>query len=631
MSVQSRPLRVILATLSGFLFTMFVICALYTRSNAQAQGWEAHGFDWLPFDAWSRAWEIKEAFAGAMLTMILACTAEFTAHMNHWLLRLLSWGERLAAHPIVVGILALMVFVLPDSVAKMTRPAAPEQAPNVLYVMVDTWRADHVGWLGYDRPVTPKLDRLVQEGVIFERAVSASGWTKPAVASQLTGQLPSAHQAVSQAMGGVAVNGSMLPPAMTTWLEVLRARGWETAMYSNNPNILPAHGFHHGVAHFVDYVDHPDRVGKFEAEEGVDPGRSEFMLPEAREWIDQQARGGKPFAAYLHIMDPHYPYVAPEPYKGTFSDAYPESYDSDGKPIQLTGAICGEILDNLRPRTDFTPQVIDRIKAIYDEEILYTDDHLEPFLRGIREDYPNTVIVLVSDHGEEFMEHGQLGHGHTLYAELVNVPLVIWAPRLEPVRVPFQVSTMDLYPTLLELTGLVSESENLRLFGESLVEVPTAHRLALAESGGDERPAFHWRSVSDGNWKVNIRLDNRKDETETLPRTIELEDETFRKLPWPVLDPLREESDLVQSYQVLYDISQDRAERVDLIESQSQESRRLKGLAQERLKQAGAQYRDGVLPFDWFSTDHIFKFDTKSGGLGASDALLEALGYKDHH
>lgn len=584
---------------------MFVICAVYTWDEAGKQDWAGHQLGWLAYDAWSRSWEIKEAFAGAALTLVLALLAELTAKRTAAPFRLLQWGERTAAHPVVLVALLAMVFAVPKLTASLTRPATPDQARNVLYVMVDTWRADHVGWLGYERPVTPKLDPLVRRGIVFERAVSAASWTKPSVATQLTGLLPSVHGAVSQPVmdpttgAQLPVNGTVLPPVITTWIEMLRGQGWETGMFSNNPNILPTHGFAQGASHFVDYVNHPDRRGSLQKEGAFDPGRAESMLPDVRAWIDDTAASGQRFAAYVHLMDPHYPFVAPAPFKGTF--------DKTGSDFQLDGEVCGDWIAGKTPREDIGELELERIKAIYDEEILYTDHYLAPFLESILADYPDTVIVLISDHGEEFLEHGQLGHAQSVYAELVNVPLVVWAPQLEPARVPWQVRSYDVMPTVLELAGARLSTHGIPIMGQSLVGMDEQHRLALMETGGDERPPWHWRAVSDGEWKMIERLENRPDKTETVDVI-------------PMLDPREAER---MPYSQLYQVSQDRAELLDRWEDEKSRGRALKSQAEREVRSLYEQ----LLPEGWFSSEPIFRLGTKSGGMGASNDLLKQLGY----
>jgi arylsulfatase A-like enzyme len=142
--------------------------------------------------------------------------------------------------------------------------------------------------------------------------------------------------------------------------------------------------------------------------------------------------------------------------------------------------------------------------ARYDEELLAIDHHLGAFLARLRAEHPNTVIVLSGDHGEEFMEHGNLGHSHALWQELVHVPLVVSAPGLTPRRIQTQVRLMDVAPTLLELVGLERALPGMQ--GESLMPIvaglETDDRLAPMEVGGDQKPCWQWRGLSDGTHKV---------------------------------------------------------------------------------------------------------------------------------
>ncbi len=574
---------------------MLVICAVKTRAEYDAQGWADYGWQWMGLDLWARAWEIKEAFAGAALTLVLAFLGEFFIAKTMPLFRLIRWGNYIASRVWVVALLAILTLGVPKFAASSTQPDAPADAPNILYVMVDTWRADHVGWLGYERDVTPGLDELVQSGVIFENAISAAGWTKPSVGTQLTGLLPSFHQAVSQPIPGFPVHGTRLPPSMLTWIEVLRANGWDTGMWSNNPNILPMQGFDQGANHFVDYINHPDREGWTEDPDGFDPGRSEHMLPDVRTWIDEKWDRDRPFAAYLHILDPHYPYVAPAPFKGTF--------DKTGLDFNLDGYVCGDYISGEEDPKQVTPEMLERINGIYDEEILYVDHYLTPFLRGILEEFPNTYIVLVSDHGEEFLEHGFFGHGHSIYSELVNVPLVIWGPDVEAKRVPWQVSLVDLYPTILDFAGLPMVQSPIEVQGETLVGMEDAHRLAAMDSGGDERPPWHWRGLSDGEYKMVERLEVNPDDHETWVSKggyPELNPEAVDKYDFP--------------YMELYRISDDPTEQNNLYEANKDKARSLKGLMEKR---------------KWYTKADVVNSFGTSSELGASEDVMKALGYLD--
>jgi arylsulfatase A-like enzyme len=178
----------------------------------------------------------------------------------------------------------------------------------VLFVLVDTWRADHVGFLGYERDVSPRLDALAREGVVFERAKAQASWTKPSVATLLTGLLPSRHHAVSQAIPETPVRAFRLNPRLTTLVELLHGRGWQTAMWSDNPNITPPVGFDQGAESFRDYFHEPCHA--------EDCGRIEEVVADVQRWLAEERDGARPFCLYVHVMDAHYPFEPPPEVRG---------------------------------------------------------------------------------------------------------------------------------------------------------------------------------------------------------------------------------------------------------------------------------------------------------------------------
>jgi arylsulfatase A-like enzyme len=303
--------------------------------------------------------------------------------------------------------------------------------------------------------------------------------------------VPSRHRAVSVPRMDMGTRGIRLPPTVTTWVEILRGRGWDTGMWSPNPNIVPHLGFAQGAALFVDYFNHPERTREYM------PGRIDRQLLDVRRWLREERDTDRPFCAYVHVMDPHYPFEAPEPFAGTF--------DQSGLDFNLDGPTCDGYRDGTRDLAEVTEEMVQRLIDIYDEELLFTDHHLGPFLREVLEEHPDTIVVLVGDHGEEFLEHGGFGHASTVFEELVHVPLVLWAPGLEPDRIEAQVPLMDLFPTLLDLLDLTEHASPL-VQGKSLRSIlegrEREHRLAPLETGGDQRPAWHWRGLSDGRNKV---------------------------------------------------------------------------------------------------------------------------------
>ncbi|RMF74893.1 MAG: hypothetical protein D6738_05235, partial [Acidobacteria bacterium] len=280
-------------------------------------------------------------------------------------------------------------------------PAAP-MPRNLLVVLVDTWRADAAGFAGAARALTPELDRWAAGGVVFERATTPSGWTRPAVVSLFTGLYPATH--------GVQDKDHVAPDELVTLAEVLRARGWHTSAFVTNYAASDDFGLDQGFENFR----------FFEPERAPRPvrGRNYWSIGEIDPEVGAFLSGppAEPFFVYIHTTDPHYPYVPPDEYRRFGSD----------------------------PRD------------LYDGEVRYTDHVVATWLERLRRSgaLERTVVVLTADHGEEFHEHGGEGHGITVFEECVRVPLVVWAPGLRPGRRDALVSLADLAPTLLEALGV---------------------------------------------------------------------------------------------------------------------------------------------------------------------------------
>jgi choline-sulfatase len=475
----------LLAAVTVFAVVLLGAGAWSAWRESGVQGWAGLGLSWLTLERFAATRAFGPALGAAALVLALALAA--------WRrpgLAALCARARLdvLGHPLCVLLALGLAFGLPGLVVRSTRPVPARQAPNVLFILIDTWRADHSGFLGYERDVSPALDRLAREGVVFERAIAQSSWTKPSVATLLTGLLPSRHHAVSQAIAETPVRAFRLNPRLTTFVELLHGKGWQTAMWSDNPNITPPVGFAQGAEHFRDYFHEPCHAEHC--------GELPEILSDVDRWFADERDEERPFCLYVHVMDAHYPYEPPPETRGRF-DAQPSD-------LQLTGPIVQDYMTGRRSEANLTPARLRSLVDRYDEELLAIDQHLGPFLERMRREHPNTVIVLSGDHGEEFHEHGNLGHSHALWQELVHVPLVVWAPGLEPVRVSSQVRLMDVCPTILELTGLGGALPGMQ--GESLLPVlaglETADRPAPMEVGGDQKPCWQWRGLSDGRTKM---------------------------------------------------------------------------------------------------------------------------------
>jgi len=343
------------------------------------------------------------------------------------------------------------------------RPAAAD-APNILLVAIDTLRADHLGSYGYTRPTSPTLDALAARGVLFEQAVSQAPWTAASFGSLFTSLYPSVHGldgGVRWGPGQSSAGGSLpfavqkiLPIAQPTLAEMLRRNGYRTAGFVSNVYVNSIFGFSQGFEVYNDeHRDYSRNVGgaKRRAEE-----TNEFVF----RWLDEPP--GEPFFLFVHYNDPHWPYNPPAPHGAEWVAGYqgeltPEKssavVETQGEPIE-----------------DLSPEDLAYLIALYDGEISYVDSHIAKLLERVRglDTERDLLVVVTADHGEEFLDHGSASHGYTLYEELIHVPLIFHAPgRLAPRRVPAQVRSIDVLPTVLALAGIAERPEGIQ--GESLV------------------------------------------------------------------------------------------------------------------------------------------------------------------
>ena len=308
---------------------------------------------------------------------------------------------------------------------------SPSQRPRqVVLVFVDTLRRDHVGAYGYERPTTPALDAWMSGAAVFDDARATSSWTLPSARALLTG--------MPQGAWGQAV----------TLQERLAELGFVTGAFVANAFLTSAFDMGHGWGWYGYHLLAP-------ADEQVD--RAIAFLDRHK---DRDAM------VMVQQMDPHMPYNEPEAYQGRWAGEEPEG---------LAGKINRRGLRGLNLRGERQDLVRDYLVGRYDQNILFMDHELERLLGSLRED---AVVVVFSDHGEEFFEHGSVEHGHTLYDELLRVPLAIRAPGLPPGRVEVPVSLLDLTPTLLDQLGAEGHQD---LLGRSLLPAAKGDTQAMQE------------------------------------------------------------------------------------------------------------------------------------------------------
>jgi arylsulfatase A-like enzyme len=318
--------------------------------------------------------------------------------------------------------------------------------PNLLVVSLDTLRARNVGAYGYARDTTPFLDRLAAAGVLFQNAITASATTGPSHMSLFTGLYPVHH---GMRTGHEPRRPSAIP--LAAWL---RHAGYHTAAFTEDGYIIRGLGFGEG---FSEYSENTGQRGSV-------PGEARVTFERARRWLVRNRR--QPFLLFVHTYQVHAPYAPPPETAELFQD--------DGAPATASSA--------LRPQHDN-----------YDREIRFVDGKLGELVgaldqHGLRD---ATTVVVLSDHGEEFGEHGYFQHGSALFEESLRVPL-IFSGREIPAgrRVAEQVSLIDVMPTLLALAGVAAPAG---LDGENLLPLmrgePLPERTLFAEATAPGR----WR------------------------------------------------------------------------------------------------------------------------------------------
>lgn len=347
----------------------------------------------------------------------------------------------------------LALACLPVLLVACGRPFDPAHEDIVL-VVVDTLRADHLGAYGYGRGTSPRLDALARQATVFDSAWSAAPWTLPSVMSIMTSRYPSSHR--------VENDGLKLASDVPTLAETLNKAGYATGGFVAHVYVSSAFGFDRGFQVFDDFG--LSRPG-YRLEAGMEP-TADKVTDAALAWLGRQGR--KPVFLLVHYFDPHWPYDPPERYRTLFPDAYAgpldARYDSISRYLDPMVTI----------PADYREFLIDR----YDGEIRFVDDEIGRLLDGIAASgrAPRTWVIVTADHGEEFKDHGSMGHGRRLYEETVHVPLVIGRPaagaapphaRPDPAgRVSVPAGGIDLFPTIAALAGVPTPAG---LQGESLV------------------------------------------------------------------------------------------------------------------------------------------------------------------
>jgi len=334
------------------------------------------------------------------------------------------------------SVFIVIIFFISNMTFYIKKTLNVPPTPNVLLIVPDALRADHLGCYGYERPTSPFIDDFAKESIVFKHAFSNAPWTKPSMGTVFTSLYPNEH-------GAYMWNDSLLNSCLTL-AEVLKNKNYNTFAVQTNPIIDRKFNFNQGFARFIEkiYVKANSVTDKF------------------NDWLKNNKN--KPFFAYLHYMDTHLPYNAPDKFTKIF------------EPEHLNSYISGEFYSyEMRILNEMGFSKIDKkhIINLYDSEIRYFDFNFQKIINNLKKFklYDETLIILVSDHGEEFWEHKGILHAHSLYNEVIHVPLIIKPPHNKTQKqITSHVQLLNLYPTILNIADI--KIPNIELRGNNLAQ-----------------------------------------------------------------------------------------------------------------------------------------------------------------
>lgn len=385
--------------------------------------------------------------------------------------------------------LAALSAVLALAACKSSTPPRPTVPYNVLLVSLDTVRQDVLGTYGHrpkyapDVDTSPALTRLARQGVRLTEAYASSSWTLPSHIALMTGRPGIAHAVESE--------GAVLDPAIPTLAEILGNHGYHTAGIYSAPYLDPYWGFARGFETYTpvygaaaadisarvtalrteaehaatagDWARYDDTKRRLSLVEGELNDNSQIVVtsPQVAEatiaQLEAFAQDGRPWFVFAHFFDAHCDYVPPPPYATRFDPAYEGTF---------TGHDCMGGTDVGTPHPDqpgalvraIADRDLEHVYALYEGEVAWVDEHLGKILDALDRTgmAKHTLVVVMSDHGEEFFEHEGIGHRRTLYEEVVRIPLVLRLPEVLPsdAVVAGPVSLPDVLPTVLDVLGL---------------------------------------------------------------------------------------------------------------------------------------------------------------------------------
>lgn len=385
-----------------------------------------------------------------------------------WALISIKWGRIFKAKNRVyvtgmTAVVILLLFLFTAVIAIYAGMEARPAGPNIILIVVDCLRADHLGCNGYSKKTSPFLDELSRSGILFENAYSNSPWTKPSAASILTGLYPNKHNTVNMT--------DMLPDGALTLAEILKNHGYYTFFFNGgNANIGEKFNFGQGSDAYIS-IRKANKLTKSVQTKIANLGKKDK------------------FFAYIHYMDLHLPYHQ-NPYYDEFLNNEKESFFKSRKIL----------VENIRLYTEKNclPQgEKDDIIAMYDSQVRFIDNAIKKIAATLKKKnlFNDTLIIVTSDHGEELWDHDNFEHGHTVYNELIHVPLIMAGNGIRHKKMKRPVNLIDLLPTILDTAHI--PVNNLSASGKNLLKSSKGPVFSMGTLYGDEKYC-----LIDGNMKI---------------------------------------------------------------------------------------------------------------------------------
>ena len=454
---------------------------------------------------------------------------------------------------------------------------------GVIVFLADTLRTDHLPFHGYERPTAPYLTSLVGEGAVFLDNISQATWTKVSVPSIMTSLYPTSHR--------ITVIPDRISVQANTLAESYRAAGYATASFPSNSFAGMMTNLHQGFeeSHERDSFDR----------DGYRSKTARRVVDHSLEWIERKK--DVPFFAYIHVLEPHSPFEPRDPYKYRWASREGRA-QHDAEWEKVSPAIQSDFLKNQKLAM---PEELRSVGVDYERWLQYEKDWYDGSILGMDAEVrrvheklvelgiaDRVLFAFISDHGEEFLEHGQLFHGQSAYGDLANVPLALRYPGVIPagVRIDTTVRSIDLMPTLLALSGLAAP-EGMQ--GQSLLP------LIAAASKGVDPQTLGWRPQIAVTEKAT-----REDTSNPITGALESYAMVSESGEWKLVHNAanfekvgRPEYELYRHKEDPLDLNNIAAERPDVVQALATEVKAWKGMVtQSQLPKAQEGVGDDVTP-----------------------------------